>query len=420
MNRKQLLLVITLAVLIGGLGWWVSRRDAASYQASGAELGKKLLPDFPLNDVSRVVIAEGTNQLELVKENDVWQVRPRYGYPANFSELGDLIRKLWGLKVLQSETVGDSDLARLQVLGSGDSTNSGTRLELANASGKSLATLVLGKKHMRKGAAAPSQFGGDEGFPDGRWLRVLGDARDKKVFLVAETLTEVEPKPDRWLDKEFIKIEKIKSVEVTPATNAAEGWKLVRELENGELKLVDPREGEKLDTGKSAPVGNVLSWPSFVDVLNPQVSAADLGLEHPSTARIETFEGLVYLVKVGTKNDQDNYPVQVTVEGAFAKERVPGQDEKPEDKEKLDKEFKERLTKLEEKLKREQAAGKWTYLISKWTVDPLLKTRHELLVEKKDDAKANTPATPPTPFPSTNEPPEPDLSPLPLDDEGSK
>src|SRR2546430_12704710 len=36
----------------------------------------------------------------------------------------------------------------------------------------------------------------------------------------------------------------------------------------------------------------------------------------------------------------------------------------------LDKEFKERLAKLEEKLKQEKGFEKWTYLVSKWTVDP--------------------------------------------------
>jgi len=69
------------------------------------------------------------------------------------------------------------------------------------------------------------------------------------------------------------------------------------------------------------------------------------------------------------------------------KERTPGKDEKPEEKEKLDKEFKEQQAKLAEKLKQEKNFEKWTYLVSTWTLEPLLKDRSQLLVEKKPEPK---------------------------------
>ena len=69
------------------------------------------------------------------------------------------------------------------------------------------------------------------------------------------------------------------------------------------------------------------------------------------------------------------------------KERTPGKDEKPEDKAKLDKEFKDQQQKLEDKLAQEQAYEKWVYLVSSWTVDSLLKDRSQLLVEKKGEPK---------------------------------
>ena len=61
--------------------------------------------------------------------------------------------------------------------------------------------------------------------------------------------------------------------------------------------------------------------------------------------------------------------------------------ETKEVKEKLDKEFKEKTEKLQEKLKTEQAYAKWTYVVSKWTVDNLLKERKDLLAEKKEEPK---------------------------------
>jgi hypothetical protein len=77
----------------------------------------------------------------------------------------------------------------------------------------------------------------------------------------------------------------------------------------------------------------------------------------------------------------------------------------------LDKEFKEKLTKREEQLKAEQALGKWTFTVSKWTVDPILKKRSELLADKKPaNSTTNSPAaTEPDPIDLT----EPSALPLP-------
>jgi hypothetical protein len=62
---------------------------------------------------------------------------------------------------------------------------------------------------------------------------------------------------------------------------------------------------------------------------------------------------------------------------------MPVKGEKAEDKDKKDKEFEERRAKLVERLAREKTLDKWTYLVSKNVVDPLLRERSALLPEKK-------------------------------------
>jgi len=87
------------------------------------------------------------------------------------------------------------------------------------------------------------------------------------------------------------------------------------------------------------------------------------------------------------------------VNGAFNKERTPGTDEKPEDKARLDKEFKDKVDKLEEKLKTEKALGQYTYIVARYSIEPLFKDRKDLLVDKKEEPKPEekkeTRATPP-------------------------
>ena len=125
-----------------------------------------------------------------------------------------------------------------------------------------------------------------------------------------------------------------------------------------------------------------MSSPSFSDV-ETDSKGAQLGLDKPTVVKLDTFDNLSYTLKVGSKTN-DNYAMEMSVAAQLPKERTPGKDEKPADKAKLDKEFKDKQQKLEEKLTQEKGYEKWVYLVSSWTMDPLLKERNQLLVEKKD------------------------------------
>jgi hypothetical protein len=402
MNRKQLLIIVVVGLVVGGIGLYLNKQKSASFQRGERIAGEKLLSDFPINDVTQITLRQHTGEVNLVKA-DSWTVKERDGYPAHEEDIIEFARKLWDLKAAQSQKIGASQLGRLELLPPDKGgTNSGTLVELKNKDGKPIKSVVLGKKSMRD--SGDSSFGGG-GFPNGRWL-YLPD-KPGTAYLVSEAFSEIEPKPERWLKKDLFKVEKLKTVSVT-YTNATNSWKLYREMENGELKLADAKDGEKLDTGKSSSAGYVLSSPSFVDVASAQAKPEETGMDNPLVAKIETFDGFNYTVKIGKKTPEDNYYLNVGVSAELAKERAPGKDEKPEDKDKLDKEFKEKIAKLEEKLKQEKAFEKWTYLVSKWTVDALLKERKDLLVvEKKEEPKSEekpAPPVPPVPAPEAKKP----------------
>ncbi len=400
MNRKQLIIMLVLVALIGGAGVLLVNKQNDSWKGNNAAIGKKLLGDFPVNDVTHIVFKQGTNELNLAKK-DIWRVRERNNYPANYSEISEFLLKLRDLKVVQTEKVGPSQLSRLS-LTPGTGPNAATIIELKDQNDKSVKSLVLGKKHMRK-SNRPSPMGdmGEEGYPDGRYVQTGGDTTS--LILISDALANSEPKAEQWLNKDFFKIEKVRSVAVTFPT-ATNSWKLTRDTETAEWKLADPKPGEQLDSSKASAVANPLSSPSFSDVA---LSVTPETLEKPTVATIETFENLSYTLKVGQKTN-DNYPLALTVGGQLAKERTPGKDEKPEEKDKLDKEFKEKQKKLEEKLAQEKGFEKWVYLVSTWTVDPLLKERPQLLVEKKDEAKKDDKAA------STEAPKIPELNELPI------
>jgi hypothetical protein len=379
MNRKQLVILLVLVVVVGGAGLAVYKRQQQAQSAGNSGIGKKLLGEFPVNDVTQLTIKDAANAATLIKKDDTWRVAERNDYPADFSRISGFLLKLRDLKAVQTEQVGASQMTRL-ALTPGSGTNSPTVVEFKDASGKAMRTLLLGKMHLSTGGT-PSPMG-EGGWPDGRYVKVGTDATE--VAVVSEPLDDIEPKPESWLSKEFFHIEKARSVEVSfpIATNS---WKLTRETESGEWKLVDAKPEEQLDSAKTSSISTLFSAPSFTDVLAGD-QLATVGTNQPALIKVETFDGFGYTVKIGSKTNED-YLLTVAVAAQLPKERTPGKEEKPEDKAKLDKEFQGQQQKLADKLKQEQAFQKWTYLVAGWTVDPALKERSQLLAEKKDDTK---------------------------------
>ncbi len=389
MNRKQLILLIVVAAVLGGISLSVSRKEKSSWTESSQRMGEKLFSSLNVNDVESIEIKQASGSLTLAKKSDVWVVPSRSDYPANFGSIHDFLIKLMDLKVTQPVKAGVAQLPRLELLPPDKGTNSGTLVELKDKSGKTLSSLLLGRKHTRD-AGASSPFGGGP-MPDGRYVMVGGDV--KSVALVSETFTSIEPKVEEWLDKDFLKVEKLRSASVT-ALQATNSWKLTRETENAEWKLADAKPEEKIDTAKVSGVNYLLSSVTFTDVADASKKPEELGLDKPVLARLETFDGFTYQVKVGKPGPEGKVYIQIATTADLPKERVVGKDEKPEDKEKLDKEFKEKTQKIQEKLKKEQFHDKWSYQVDKWSVESLLKERREFMADKKDDAKKGQDAPP--------------------------
>jgi len=284
-------------------------------------------------------------------------------------------------------------LAGLELVEPGKGKGSGIQLVFKDASGAEVHSLLLGKQHMQEGGANSSPFGGG-GYPDGRY--VMPDGKTDAIALVEESFSDVRTTPADWLRKDFFKVTKTKSIEVT-TTNS---WKAERETESGDWKLVDLKDDEILDTSKTSGFNYALSSPSFTDVV-VGVDPGDVGLATSQRVVMTTFDGFTYTIDAGRKEGEDDYYLKVKVEADLPAERTPGPDEKAEDKERLDKEFAEAQATLREKLEQEQALSKWIYKVSNYTLSSVLKERNELLKEpeppKETAAGAGVPFTDPVP-----------------------
>lgn len=410
MKGKQLAIVLVLLIVVGGIALFLNHRNSASWSETATTTTGKVL-DFPLNDVSDVTIKGGGTELNLGKKDEVWMVKERADYPADFAKVSALIRKLWELKPVQDVKAGPSQLAQLQLTEPAPGSASGTLLDLKGAGGKRLAALMLGKKNLRN----PDQPAGEGGgFAVGRY--VMGQDGSNRVFLVSDTFEEIEMKPEQWLNRDFIKIENAKSIAVD-GTTPAMSWKIVRDAAASPWKLADAKPGEDLDNAKASGVASHLSAASFADVLPPDAPVTETALDKPSTVRIDTFDNFVYEFRIG-KLAGKNYPALVSVKAELPKERTPGPDEKPEDKARLDQEFQTKQKQLTDKLATEQKLQARPYLIAKSTIDQILKERVSLLAEKKPVPSPSAAASPAGPKPASlpkppGATPRPAVSPIP-------
>src|SRR5580658_6667973 len=114
MNRKQLLLLLVALAVLGTVALLMVKHHEQTFTESEAQIGQKLFTHFQMNDVAAIHI-KGDTDLDLVKKDGRWRVEQRGGYPANYSQISELLIKMGDLKVAQSEPIGQSQLDRMHL-----------------------------------------------------------------------------------------------------------------------------------------------------------------------------------------------------------------------------------------------------------------------------------------------------------------
>lgn len=405
MNRKQFLMLVLALAVLGGAGLVMYFKNVSEYRDSGSRIGAKILPGLRISEVAQVELRDAKTGVTLVRKENHWIVKERDGYPAEFKAISDLIIKLADLKVVQSDTANPAMLPRVDLVepeagkdaGKNEGKDAaknpgegvGTRIEIKDSAGKTLAALVLGRTVLKKDPGNPLPSAQD-GVPAGRYIRVLGDK--EQVVVVSDPLSSATPQPGRWLDKDFAKIERIKTLTVS---NDAGGWKITRDLEWGQWKFAGG--GGDLDASSAVGAVNALGQLSFNDV------AVGTKLEDegkPITVTAETFDNLVYTLRIAKRKTGDDFLLNVSVAGEPNRSREAEKGEKAEDKDRRDKDFAESRKRLELRAARDKARSGWLYVVDAKQVAPLLKSRSDMVAKRKPaaDKGAKGPLTPPFPF----------------------
>jgi hypothetical protein len=124
--------------------------------------------------------------------------------------------------------------------------------------------------------------------------------------------------------------------------------------------LADARAAEKLDSSKISSVTSPFSSPSFNDVepLSDKAGSPDAN----TVLTVDTFEGLTYVARIGSAKD-GNYPVSFSISASPSAPPVAA-----------------------DKVAAAKQYDQWVYFIPSYTVDEMLKTRSQLLVQQTNSA----------------------------------
>ena len=334
MNGSKLIYLLVAAAVIGGLALLMKSRDEASWQEATVQAGTKLLGDLAVNDVASVRLLGAEGRVTAKRTDNTWVIEERGNYPADFARISALVRKVAELEPVQSVPLGGEDAAALGLkvpTGGAPDAETGTLVELSDATGKKMAALVAGKTHSTASpTAGPMGMAG--GMVTGRYV-LLADA-PQTAYLVTETFSELQTAPAQWIDKNFVRPGPPQCIAVQ-AEGKDRSWTIERDAPGAPWKLADARKNESLDTTKVLNIDSLVTGLAVADVPDAPDDARLKPLqEKPVSVTVDSFEGLRYALKFGEGNG-DNLPAEISVEvtgdPAAPPAPAPVEGEKPEE-----------------------------------------------------------------------------------------
>jgi uncharacterized protein DUF4340 len=385
MKRKQVYLLLGIALILVIAGTIFQMRQSSTWK--GESSNRQIYSNLAVNDVTKVRVQAGKENLSLQTSGDGWQVAERYGYPADFAKIRELLRSIWELKYVRALEVGPSQFGRLQLLPPGQGDQSGTEIDLLSNGDKKVATLILGKKPSSSESAPGS----------GRFA--LNPEKKEQVYLIDETFPSLDPlNPSSWLNKQFIDTQKVRSVVRGNVGNAV-GWKVSRKDEHADWELQDAAANESLEKENANPLSSLSI--SLQDVRPENTPVSETGLQQPLVVELETFEGFRYRLEIGGAGPEQTHFLGVKVSANLTETRTPQANETPEEKTKKDAEFNQHLDEWKIRLASEQKLEHWVFLVSDWSLDPLLKARTDFVKKAEPSPTPQAaPLTPATPIPT--------------------
>ena len=283
--KTLVILLIVLGVLAGAGALIIHLQNSSS---SSGEMGAYLIEQLPANEVASIVIETPSNTVSLMKKGDSWVVEERFGYPADFSKISDLVRTLKQVKVGRRFESSEKILKRLSLKSPGDSETPedgrGSRIRMKDKEGKPVLGILLGKTRMK---------GKEKKMPDGQYVML---SKGPEIYLIDTILSSFETGPSAWLAKSPVKVDdkEIKSISCTGPEGKPVHYRFERAGKGKNFELIDPSTNQEIKKSSLNRLSNALSSLQIEDVENPSAKPESIEKETSPLLEYHLFNGLTY------------------------------------------------------------------------------------------------------------------------------
>jgi Domain of unknown function (DUF4340) len=290
MNKKTLFILLVVLAVLAGVGRSIlmdQPDDSVSIDAMGTMLFKRL----PANEITSISMDRPDDSVMLVKEKGVWIVQNRFGYPADFSKITDLIRKLKQTKVGRNFPVSESVSKRLSLIPPTDKDapleDKATRIQMKDKSETVMVDILLGNTRKRE----------EKGVPDSQFI-MFADGTD--IYLVDQIFSSFLTAAPAWLKKNPIKvatqdIQKIACV----GPDGTLRYSFERPGKGKDLALVSPPTKGTVKQSDLNRLAGALAGLEIEDVADPSSPPESLGKGISPRLDFTRFDGIIYRVYPG-------------------------------------------------------------------------------------------------------------------------
>lgn len=392
MKTKTLFTLYAIAIALA-VGVFIAKLVQNAEEDSSTQFtrGYKPFENLSPGEIAEIHLKGADNATTIKIADGKWVVAERENYPVNLDSLQSLIRKMKDLTVAQALEAGESFNPRFGMdEKSSDPDTHGSVLTLKTADGKEITRMNIGKEIASASQDPMAAMMGGGNTASGKYVRLKPDP--DSVYVVNDALSEAKTHPKDWLVKDFIKVQNITSVSLSPEGKPGQtAWKVSRANSTGDFTVEGGiPAGKELNTGTVNPLKNILGYPNFEDVVSAEAAKGLQGNAKSRRAIITTADGFTYTLDIAPKEAKgtEKYLMKVEVSAQLKTERDKPAEESEEAAKTAEEAFQAALKANQEKLAQEQALKGRVFEVTSYTVQALLKSKDDLLQDKAAPAAA--------------------------------
>ncbi|VGO16483.1 hypothetical protein PDESU_05074 [Pontiella desulfatans] len=277
-SKKLIGMVIALAVLAGIA--LMQNKGGNKHRADMDKTAATLLQGLDLNTVDGVAIAEGSDSVELVKQDGKWVVGSLFNYPADFKKLADALRAA-------SEVTMGSPVRSANV----------DAAEFGLDKAKSIVLKTGGNDAVKLAVGARREASNTAGWANQHFVQ-KGGADD--IYLVDYDFRPFTEESDDWIDTELINVSSSDIVSVKAGdmelNSVSNTWTLA-DLDE---------ETEEFQSSEANKLRMALQYLNCTTVADPAMTDADLGFTN-AVAYTASTTNKSYTVTLGGEADNGRY-----------------------------------------------------------------------------------------------------------------